>query len=71
MDPLAAQLLVWPTAPAHPARRRLRVLFLVSAHNSLSQCVEIALTELGHRVAVAVVASRRRWRRRWPATGRS
>jgi putative two-component system hydrogenase maturation factor HypX/HoxX len=33
------------------------VLFLVSAHNSLSQRVEIALTELGHRVTVAVVAS--------------
>jgi putative two-component system hydrogenase maturation factor HypX/HoxX len=33
------------------------ILFLVSAHNSLSQRAEIALTELGHRVAVAVAAS--------------
>jgi putative two-component system hydrogenase maturation factor HypX/HoxX len=33
------------------------VLFLVSAHNSLSQRVQIALTELGHEVAVAVVAA--------------
>src|SRR5919109_2531351 len=33
----------------------LRVLFLVSAHNSLSQRAEIALTELGHSVEVAVV----------------
>jgi putative two-component system hydrogenase maturation factor HypX/HoxX len=35
----------------------LRVLFLVSAHNSLSQRAWIALTELGHEVAVAVVDS--------------
>jgi len=43
---------------ARPATRRcLHVLFLVSAHNSLSQRVEVALTELGHEVAVAVVAS--------------
>ena len=35
----------------------LRVLFLVSAHNSLSQRAWIALTELGHRVNVAVVDS--------------
>ena len=35
----------------------LRVLFLVSAHNSLSQRAWIALTELGHDVAVAVVDS--------------
>jgi len=33
----------------------LRILFLVSAHNSLSQCAWIALTALGHRVTVAVV----------------
>ena len=45
MTPFASQL------------RSLRILFLVSAHNSLSQRVEVALTELGHEVAVAVVAS--------------
>jgi putative two-component system protein, hydrogenase maturation factor HypX/HoxX len=39
------------------ARGSLRILFLGSAHNSLSQCAYIALTELGHRVAVAVVDS--------------
>ena len=44
-------------APARLARPGLRVLFLVSAHNSLSQRVQIALTERGHQVAVAVVAS--------------
>ena len=32
-----------------------RILFLVSAHNSLSQRAFIALTELGHHVEVAVV----------------
>ena len=35
----------------------LRILFLVSAHNGLSQRAWIALTELGHEVAVAVVDS--------------
>jgi putative two-component system hydrogenase maturation factor HypX/HoxX len=35
----------------------LRVLFLVSAHNSLSQRAWIVLTELGHDVTVAVVDS--------------
>jgi putative two-component system hydrogenase maturation factor HypX/HoxX len=35
----------------------MRVLFLVSAHNSLSQRAGIALTELGHQVSVAVVDS--------------
>ena len=35
----------------------LKVLFLVSAHNSLSQRAWIALTELGHEVTVAVVDS--------------
>ena len=35
----------------------LRILFLVSAHNGLSQRAWIALTELGHEVAVAVVGS--------------
>ncbi len=38
-------------------RTPLRILFLVSAHNSLSQRAEIALTELGHEVEVAVVDS--------------
>lgn len=33
------------------------MLFLVSAHNSLSQCAWVALTALGHRVTVAVVDS--------------
>jgi hypothetical protein len=37
--------------------RPLNVLFLASAHNSLSQRSWIALTELGHDVAVAVVES--------------
>jgi putative two-component system hydrogenase maturation factor HypX/HoxX len=36
-------------------RTSRRILFLVSAHNSLSQRALIALTELGHRVDVAVV----------------
>ena len=35
----------------------MRILFLVSAHNSLSQRAWIALTELGHDVEVAVVDS--------------
>ena len=35
----------------------MQILFLVSAHNSLSQRALIALTELGHDVAVAVVDS--------------
>ncbi len=35
----------------------MRILFLVSAHNSLSQRAWIALTELGHDVPVAVVGS--------------
>ena len=45
------------TTPAAPAAARpLRILFLVSAHNSLSQRALVALTELGHRVTVEVVA---------------
>jgi putative two-component system hydrogenase maturation factor HypX/HoxX len=40
-----------------PARSPLRVLFLVSAHNSLSQGAYIAVTERGHDVEVAVVDS--------------
>jgi putative two-component system hydrogenase maturation factor HypX/HoxX len=35
----------------------MRILFLASAHNSLSQRAQIALTELGHEVDVAVVDS--------------
>ena len=46
---------VAPAAP--PAARPLRILFLASAHNSLSQRVLVALTELGHRVVVEVVDS--------------
>jgi putative two-component system protein, hydrogenase maturation factor HypX/HoxX len=44
-------------AAVRPAARTLRVLFLVSAHNSMSQRAEIALTEIGHEVSVAVVSS--------------
>jgi len=43
--------------PPQRTARGLRVLFLVSAHNSLSQRAQIALTELGHEVTVAVVDS--------------
>jgi hypothetical protein len=43
--------------PVRPAEQPLRILFLVSAHNSLSQRAEVALTELGHDVTVAVVES--------------
>ncbi len=43
---------------ATPADARgLRILFIASAHNSLSQRVLVALTELGHRVEVEVVGS--------------
>jgi putative two-component system hydrogenase maturation factor HypX/HoxX len=42
-------------APTSPSSRR--ILFLVSAHNSLSQRALIELEELGHRVEVAVVDS--------------
>ena len=42
---------------ADRARACLRILFLVSAHNSLSQRVWTELTDLGHEVAVAVVAT--------------
>src|SRR5262249_39973916 len=37
--------------------RTLRVLFLVSAHGSLSQAAQVALTDLGHEVDVSVVDS--------------
>jgi putative two-component system hydrogenase maturation factor HypX/HoxX len=43
--------------PAQWARRRLRILFLASAHNSLSQRALVALTEVGHDVSVEVVDS--------------
>jgi putative two-component system protein, hydrogenase maturation factor HypX/HoxX len=57
-DPPSRRAMQLPRmAPARSAHRRLRVLFLVSAHNSLSQRVQIALTELGHEVAVEVVAA--------------
>jgi putative two-component system protein, hydrogenase maturation factor HypX/HoxX len=39
------------------SRRSLRILFLVSAHNGLSQRAQVALTELGHDVTIAVVDS--------------
>ena len=35
----------------------MRILFLVSAHNSLSQRAQVALTELGHDIDVAVVST--------------
>ena len=54
---LGMKLAPQPAGPAPSAFPRLRILFLVSAHNSLSQRVEVALTELGHRVAVEVVSS--------------
>jgi putative two-component system hydrogenase maturation factor HypX/HoxX len=40
-------------SPARP----LRILFLVTAHNSLSQRALVALTELGHHVTVEVVSA--------------
>jgi putative two-component system protein, hydrogenase maturation factor HypX/HoxX len=39
------------------AERRLRILFLASAHNSLSQRVLVALTAVGQKVSVEVVDS--------------
>ncbi|MGZ4243759.1 MAG: hydrogenase maturation protein [Solirubrobacteraceae bacterium] len=45
------------TVTGRPTIRSLRILFLVSAHNGLSQRAWIALTELGHEVDVAVVDS--------------
>jgi putative two-component system hydrogenase maturation factor HypX/HoxX len=44
-------------APLRVAERALRILFLTSAHNSLSQRAYIALDELGHEVTVEVVDS--------------
>ena len=46
-----------PTLVASKSDTPLRILFLVSAHNGLSQRAWIALTELGHQVTVAVVDS--------------
>ena len=39
------------------AENPLRILFVTSAHNSLSQRAYIALTEMGHEVTVQVVDS--------------
>jgi putative two-component system hydrogenase maturation factor HypX/HoxX len=44
-------------APLRIAGTPLRILFLVSAHNSLSQRACVALTELGHEISVAIVDS--------------
>src|SRR6476620_8712049 len=52
-DPQQARGLV----PAASTRQCPRVLFLVTAHNSLSQRVRVALVDLGHDVTVAVVDS--------------
>ena len=46
-----------PDGRLRDARSSLPILFLVSAHNSLSQRAWIALTELGHHVTVAIVDS--------------
>ena len=43
--------------PAPAAENPLRILFVTSAHNSLSQRCYIALTEMGHEVTVQVVDS--------------
>jgi len=43
--------------PRTPGTDQLRILFLVSAHNGLSQRAFVALTELGYEVTVAVVNS--------------
>src|SRR5215207_6564486 len=44
-------------ATVAPATARLRILFIVSAHNSLSQRTLVALRALGHHVTVEVVDS--------------
>jgi putative two-component system hydrogenase maturation factor HypX/HoxX len=44
-----------PRAPVRQAPSCLRILFLVTAHNSLSQRIWAELTGLGHEVDVAVV----------------
>jgi putative two-component system hydrogenase maturation factor HypX/HoxX len=43
--------------PPPVADKQLRILFITSAHNSLSQRAYIALTEMGHDVTVQVVDS--------------
>ena len=43
--------------PTPAAENPLRILFVTSAHNSLSQRCYIALTEMGHEVTVQVVDS--------------
>ncbi len=43
--------------PPRVAEQPLRILFVTSAHNSLSQCAYIALTAMGHEVTVQVVDS--------------
>jgi len=57
----AAQRATQRSTSAHgrvaPNVRCTRILFLVSAHNGLSQRAWTALTGLGHEVAVAVVDS--------------
>ena len=58
MTSLATSAVASPlAAPAPRAERPLRILFVVSAHNSLSQRVFVALTDLGHDVSVEVVDS--------------
>ena len=44
-------------SPRRSQRNPLRILFVTSAHNSLSQRCYIALTEMGHDVTVQVVDS--------------
>jgi hypothetical protein len=55
--PIREFLSAVPTPGAGNSDRSLRILFLVSAHNGLSQCAWVALTELRHEVTVAVVDS--------------
>jgi putative two-component system protein, hydrogenase maturation factor HypX/HoxX len=43
--------------PTPVVEKPLRILFVTSAHNSLSQRAYIALTEMGHEVTVQVVDS--------------
>ena len=45
-------------APAHRAAKPLRILFLVSAHNSLSQRAQIALQTTGCDTAQGFLFSR-------------